>query len=349
MRFEKGVTMNKQTILFLSQADLYRAGVLDYRRAVEIAEKAIVDYSKGKILFPDKISQVFDQETQNRINCLPATLTEEKVCGVKWISVFPPNPKLNGLNNTNAVMILSSIVDGTNLAFMDGNVCSNLRTATINAVAAKYLSVPDPETIGFVGAGTQARSAFCAIKSLYPSIKTCFIASRTAATEQDFADCFAEKYPDVDFVCCEADYQKAVENSQIIVSAISGQSPIIKADWIPDGALYLHTGGWEDEYAVPLKANKIVCDQWHAVKHRSQTLSRMYQEELLHDEDIYCDLDKLITGKRPGRENGKEFIYFNAVGLSYVDVALAYDAYKTCVEQGIGTQLNIHTEDNLYY
>ena len=132
--------MNKQTILFLSQADLYRAGVLNYRRAVEIAEKAIVDYSKGKILFPDKISQVFDKETQNRINCLPATLTEDKVCGVKWISVFPPNPKLNGLNNTNAVMILSSIEDGTNLAFMDGNVCSNLRTATINAVAAKYLS-----------------------------------------------------------------------------------------------------------------------------------------------------------------------------------------------------------------
>ena len=340
--------MNKQTILFLSQADIYRSGFLNYSRAVDTVEKAIVDFSKGKILFPDKISQVFDQETQNRINCLPGTLVDEKICGVKWISVFPPNPKTNGLNNTNAVMILSSIKDGTNLAFMDGNVCSNLRTATINAVAAKYLSVKNPHSIGFVGAGQQARSTCCAIKSMFPSLRTCYISSRTAETEQEFAAEFAEAFPEVKFICCNTDYQKAVKNSQIVVSAISGQSPIIKADWIQPGTVYLHTGGWEDEFAVPLKANKIVCDQWHSVKHRSQTISRMYQEELLRDEDIYSDLDKIITGKRPGRENDSEFIYVNAVGLSYVDVALAYEAYKTCLAQNIGTELNIHTENNLY-
>lgn len=307
-----------------------------------------MDFSEGNILFPDKVSQIFDEVTQERINCLPATLLNEQVCGMKWISVFPKNPINNGLNNTSAVMLLSSTKDGTNLAFMDGNICSDLRTATVNAVAAKYFSIENPEAIGFVGAGHQARSTFCAVKNLFPSIKRCYVASRTEMSEQLFSDSFREVYPDTEFVRCNSYYRKAVSNSQIVVSAISGQCPIIKAEWIQPGTVYLHTGGWEDEYAVPLKADKIVCDQWESVKHRSQTISRMFQEKILSDKDIYSDLDKIITGKLPARENNTEFVYFNAVGLSYVDVALAYEAYKKCLSQGIGTELNIHTVDNLY-
>lgn len=106
------------------------------------------------------------------------------------------------------------------------------------------------------------------------------MASRTKESELAFINDFASKYPDVEFVACESDYEKSVRGRDILVTAISGQSPIVKADWIENGMLYLHVGGWEDEYDVALKADKIVCDNWDSVKHRTQTISRLYKEAM---------------------------------------------------------------------
>jgi N-[(2S)-2-amino-2-carboxyethyl]-L-glutamate dehydrogenase len=69
---------------YLSQEDLLEAGCLDFRLAIGAAESALLAHRNGDVLFPDKIVQIFNQDTQERINCLPATLLREKVCGVKW-------------------------------------------------------------------------------------------------------------------------------------------------------------------------------------------------------------------------------------------------------------------------
>ena len=90
--------MNKNAIeyLTLSQEDLVKAGAFDVPMAIQALKKGLFKYQEERILFPDKIVQIFNDETQERINCLPATLLDEKICGVKWVSVFPPNPAKYG-------------------------------------------------------------------------------------------------------------------------------------------------------------------------------------------------------------------------------------------------------------
>ena len=73
--------------LALSQEELIDAGAFDLQMSIAALEKGLLDFEKGKILFPDKIVQIFDQETQDRINCLPATLLEEGVCGASSGSI----------------------------------------------------------------------------------------------------------------------------------------------------------------------------------------------------------------------------------------------------------------------
>lgn len=63
----------------------------------------------------------------------------------------------------------------------------------------------------------------------------------------------------------------------------------------------------------------------------------MYKDGELFDTDIYADLGEILSGEKPGREHGEEFIYFNAVGLSFVDVALAGWLYERAANLGIGT------------
>ncbi len=94
---------HRVSFTYLSQEDLLEAGCFDLRMAMEVAEKTMLAYEDHRILFPEKIVQIFDPVAQDRINCLPATLLDEKICGAKWVSVFPRNPKLHDVQNLSAI------------------------------------------------------------------------------------------------------------------------------------------------------------------------------------------------------------------------------------------------------
>jgi len=313
-----------------------------------IIEDSFRKYLKGDIIMPDKISQIFDEQTQNRINCMPATLIDEKVCGMKWVSVFPSNaPK--GIQNVTGVMLISELETGFPIAVIDGTLSTKMRTAAVGCVAAKYLAPSKVETIGIIGAGEEARMHFTLLKHLFPSINECRVSSLNTTIEQGFIDKFKDIVPGVRFIACDNDSHLCASEADIVVTAISGQCPVLKASDITKGSLYIHVGGWEDEYGVALKADKIVCDEWEVVKHRSQTLCRMYKDGILTDESIYANLSELISGTKKGRENDNEFIYFNSVGLSYIDINFADYIYKQAQKMGLGKDVTLAESNSVDY
>lgn len=331
--------MNRTAIkyLTLSQEDLIEAGAFDFQLAIEALKKSLFLFKDERVLFPDKIVQIFKEETQERINCLPATLLDEKICGVKWVSVFPPNPRRFGVQNLSAIIVLSEIEKGFPVCVMDGTLCSNIRVAAMGATAAEVLARKDAETIGFIGAGEQAKMHLLGMKAVRPSLKVCKVAAVSEAEEEAFIHDLSTLLPDMTFVSCKTVLKDAVTDSDIIVTATSAQAPLLKAEWIKKGAFYSHIGGWEDEYEVVKMADKIVCDDWETVKHRTQTVSRCYKDGIITDADIYGNLIDILSGEKPGRENDDEFIYFDAVGLSYVDVSIAYAMYTRAKEANVGS------------
>lgn len=326
------------SVLIITEEDLLKAGCFNIPESIMIAEKAFLQRSEDKLIVPDKVSVVFDAATQNRINCLPAGSFEDEVFGMKWISVFPDNPTLHGIQNVCAVILLSDLKTGFPKAFMAGTLCSNLRTAATSAVAAKHLARKDSQTIGFIGAGAQAKSHFMTLKHVCPSIKLCKVSSRTSESEKIFIEQMSRLYPEVEFVACGGSYEMAACNSDIIVTAISAQEKILQSEWIAEGAFYCHVAGLEDDFSVAKKADKIVCDDWEIVKHRTQTISQMFKCGLLKDDDIYGNLTDIVSGKLEGRTSEHEFIYFNTVGMSFIDIALADYMYNKVKEHGLGTQ-----------
>lgn len=326
---------------YLSQENLLRSGCFDFHLAIEAAENAMLAMEQGTVKFPEKIVQIFNEETQERINCLPATLIHEGVCGVKWVSVFPPNVEKYGMQNLTAVFVLSEIEKGFPIAVMEGTLISNVRVGAMGAIAAKHLAPTDAEVIGFIGSGEQAKMHLLAMKTVRPGLKECRVSAKTAREERDFIEQLAPVLPDMEFVAAETDGRRAMEGADILVTATSAQAPLLKAAWMKPGSFYSHIGGWEDEYAVARQCDKIVCDDWDTVKHRTQTLSRMYKDGELSDEDVHADLGELVAGEKPGRESAAERTYFNAVGLSYVDVAIAMAMYERAVDAGYGSTLTM--------
>lgn len=332
---------HKLGFTYLSQEDLLDAGCFDLRMAIDVSEKAMLAFEDHRIMFPEKIVQIFDQVTQDRINCLPATLMDEKICGAKWVSVFPRNPKKYDMQNLSAIFILSEIEKGFPVAVMDGTLASNMRVAAMGGIAAKHLARKNSEVIGFIGAGEQAKMHLLAMKVVRPSLKECRVSAKTAAEEQQFIAELSPILPDMKFIGANTVARDAMEGADILVTATSAQGPLLKAEWMKAGAFYSHIGGWEDEYAVAEQCDKIVCDDWDTVTHRTQTLSRMYKEGLLSHSDIHADLHELVSNHKPGRETEDEKIYFNAVGLSFVDVALAQAMFQRAKASNIGEQLTL--------
>lgn len=328
---------NNPKTLLISSNDQRSIMQENLSEAIDVIETAFEKKISGEILLPDKISVIFNEDTQNRINCMPGALLSDKVYGVKWVAVFPENPK-EGYRNVTGTMILSELTHGHTLSVMDAGYLTEIRTAAIGATAAKYLAREDAKTIGFIGAGQQARRHLDMVKIVRPEIKTCYVSSLADGSTKRFIEEEKLLHPDMDFIDCQDNYEKAVVGADIIVTAISGQEPILKAKWIKKGAFYIHVAGWEDEYAVPKLASKIVCDDWECIKHRTQTISRMYREGLLTDADIYSNLDEIVTGRKIGRKNDEEFIYFCSVGLAFIDVSFAKYIYDKCTEHGKGME-----------
>ena len=329
--------MFKKTQTLLISADDQKRVFADngYAETIKIVEKGFEKRTLGEVLLPDKISVIFDEETQNRINCMPGALLGDKLYGVKWVSVFPNNPNA-GYRNVTGTIILSELEYGHTLSVMDAGYLTEIRTAAVGATAAKYLARKDAESIGFIGAGQQARRHLDLLKEVRPSLKKCYVSSRTKATIKGFIEEEKILHPDIEFCDCGDDYEAAVKEADIIVTAISGQEEVLKACWIKEGAFYIHVGGLEDEYAVAQKASKIVCDDWSNIKHRTQTISRMYKDGILKDNDIYGNLEEIVSGKKAGRENDNEFIYFCSVGLAFIDVSFAKYIYEKSMEKGLG-------------
>ncbi len=329
------------TFSYLSQEDLLKAGCLDFHLAIEAAEKAMLAYRAGEVIFPEKIVQIFNEETQERINCLPATLRTEGVCGVKWVSVFPPNVERYGLQNLTALFLLSEIEKGFPLAVLEGTLASNMRVGAMGAIAAKHCAPPEAKVIGFIGSGEQSKMHLLAMKTVRPTLAECHVAAKTVEEEEQFIEQLAPVLPDMEFFSTQTNLESAMKHADILVTATSVQAPLLKAAWMKPGSFYSHVGGWEDEYAVAQQCDKIICDDWETVKHRTQTLSRMYKDGVLKDADVHGNLDELVAGEKPGRENATERIYFNAVGLAFVDVAIALAMYRRAIKRGLGQTLTM--------
>ena len=110
--------MNKKTIL-IPEHVIKTIFEKNYELAVDIVKSAFLKFAREDVLLPDKISQIFDEDSQNRINCMPATLVSDKMCGVKWVSVFPNNPS-KGIRNVEGMIMLSEIETGHTVSVMDG-------------------------------------------------------------------------------------------------------------------------------------------------------------------------------------------------------------------------------------
>ena len=105
----------------------------------------------------------------------------------------------------------------------------------------------------------------------------------------------------------------------------------------------------EDRHEQMVRLYGEACRQCKAAKIlgvSAQTIMRMRDDGRLRA-TADGNLIDVLSGEKPGRENDDEFIYFDAVGLAYTDVSIAYAMYQKAVAAGKG-QFNYLQEKMIF-
>nr|MBQ6241901.1 ornithine cyclodeaminase family protein [Lachnospiraceae bacterium] len=334
----------KVDILYLNDEDMDKLGASDMKAVIHDVKRAYILTEEGDVLTPGKLAMRWgktpeDENMYGRINAMPGMIGGEyQMAGIKWIGSGPMNYK-KGLPRASVTVILNDCDTKLPLCIADGTAVSAKRTGASGGVAIELLSREDSSVMTICGAGAQGRTQLEAALLVRPGIRKVYVYDIRPESSEKFAEEGRAKYPDVQFIPV-ADPEEAVRDSDITVCVTLANEPFIHSAWLKKGCLLMNMADYEVTKDCVRKASKIVVDNWETIKHRLiSTVAIMAHEGEIKDEDIHAQLGAILCGKKPGRENDEEIIYFNAVGTGILDLAVTTRCYKKALAEGIGTRL----------
>ena len=327
--------------VYLTQKDVVAAG-LNMKLTLETIERVFKLHAEGKVILPYKTVLDLDEKKRGRINAMPAYVDGDiDRCGIKWIAGFPKNPWEHNLPRATGLIIINDSWTGIPLAIMDCTLISAMRTGAVTGVGAKYLARKDSEIVAMIGGGVQARTQLEALTNVLHNLKEVRVFDIRKEVAEKYAKDMSEK-TGLRVLAVDSP-RDAVVGADIIVTVTVADEPIVKDAWVKEGSFFSHVGSYqEEEYEVVLHSDKIVVDVWEHVLHRkTPVLAKMYLDGTLSKDRIYANLGEIILGKKKGRENDKERIFFSPIGLGSEDVAVASMIYLKAKEKGLGTVLSL--------
>ena len=369
--------MRKRTdFLYLSEADMIRAGVLDSARCVEVIDEVFRLLGSGDCIMGGingnehglKIN--FPKETQfpnmpvagpdRRFMSMVAYLGGRfNVCGEKWYGSNIENPS-RGLPRSILMSTLNDPVTCEPLCLMSANLTSSVRTGAVPGVGVRYLANEDAASCTIIGAGPINRACFQAIYAEAKNLKEVHIYDLFPEKAKEYAE-WAESEYSIQAVV-ETDLQNAVEQGDIISVAASRLKPVqLKNEWFKKGALMIMTGPALVDEAFWLRT-KIVFDnpKMHenymrdailsgnvAETYRGMICGQVYQmidEKKLPELEKMPSLGRVMLDLDKGRESHDDVLTFITGGMAVLDVGWGYEIYSRAKKMGIGTKLNLWEE-----
>ncbi len=327
-------TIMENQILWLNRKEV--ESLLDMKSAIKVVEEAFRQHGLKKVQMPPKLYLYFKKHNGD-LRTMPAYLEEQDITGVKIVNVHPDNPK-QGLPTVMAMVILNSTETGATIAIMDGTYLTDMRTGAAGGVAVKYLARKNAKTVGFVGAGNQAKTQLLGINEVI-NIKEVKATSISEKSTIAFKDEMEKR------ISCDIIPKKTIEevcDCDILVTTTPSREPIVMKEWIAEGthinAIGADAPGKEELDPMILKRAKVVVDDIPQASHSGE-VNVPLSKKLIREKDICCELGEVIAGKKKARTEDSDITVFDSTGLAIQDVATANMVYRKALEKQMGIKL----------
>lgn len=344
----------KWELLYLGQDDCVKAGGTNMSGTMRATERSFFLHGMGDYIQPGKPVIRWGgpetEETTGRVMSMPCFLGGEdykdelrnkgllgpiNTTGIKFIPSRPHNPSKHGLPRATALIIILDPETLIPVCVMDGAIASAMRTGAASGVAAKYLANPGSEVMGLVGGSVQGRTQLMAIKAGVPNLKVCKIYDLHKKTSEKFA---AEMSETVGMEIVPVNSaEEAFRDSDVISTATMAREPYVNPEWYKKGAFHAEISFWDTPPSALPVFDQIYVDDWYHVKHHGVDVSwRAVRDGFIEESAITGNFGEVVTGKKPGRSNADEKIFFNPIGMGIHDLSEAYRVFQSADANGVG-------------
>lgn len=329
----------KPEILFLSQEDVVKAGVLDMPKVMEQVEQAYTYMGNHEVVNPAKIKLSIPEEGpwDSFFMSMPSYIKPLDVAGFKWAAESHENVKHPGMPLGLDVVVLSDPTTVYPRAFMDGTIITAMRTSAVAGMAAKYLARKNSKVATLVGAGVIGRTMVMAIMTALPDLETIYLCDLNVPKAEALAKEFEGKYN----VIASGDTEACAKASDLIVTETTCVKPFLKREWIKSNATVIQMGSWEIDEQIPKDAANLYVDSWAQLSHFSSCLIGHLHENCGLEREGVIELQDVVVGNAPGRTNDEDLICCCTLGFGAVDITVANWIYENAKQKGIGTKLNL--------
>ncbi len=295
--------------MFITEEEV--RSVLTYGALIPAIREALKAYSAGKVdQLPRSLLRAGNAEGVNNGWFMTMPVVADDMMGVKIVTFYPGNAAL-GLPTHMAVIELLRRSTGEPLALMDGRLITEMRTASVSAVAfaalAPALPAP-PVSLGILGSGVQARAHVQALKLVWPAMGEIRVWSPTPANAQRFA---AENG-------ARAVVIEEAAAADVVLTATNSTQPVLQGRWLKPHALVLAVGATtaslrelDDETML---GSSIVAESRSSVERESGDV-------LLSGAKVLAEIGEILSGKAAVPQ-GKRLL-FKSVGMAIEDLTAA--------------------------
>ena len=298
--------------MYISEAEV--RACLTYEALIPAIRQALIDYSAGLVVqLPRLIACAGNAEGADNGWFAVMPVIAGEFMAVKTVTFYPGNARLN-IPTHMAVIELLRRATGEPLAVIDGRLITEMRTASVSAVAFAVLArlhfVKPPASFGVLGSGIQARSHIEAFRHVWPELDDIRIWSRTPEHAQRLAGESNARAVSIE----------EAASADVVLTAVAASEPVLMGRWLKSNALVISIG------AVGGTARELDDELMHTSYIVAESRSGVERESgdvLLSGAHVAAEIGEILAGSDSSQIPRDQRILFKSLGMAIEDLTAA--------------------------
>src|ERR1041385_2431985 len=309
--------------------------LLPMNDCIDVMEEAFIALERGEFEQPLR-TIVRPLDAKGVMAMMPSYRAgEHPVFGLKAICVFPGNAAIGKDAHQGGVMLFDGTT-GELLAVANASAITAIRTAAVSALATKVLANETAGDLALIGAGVQARKHLESIACVRKLKRV-----RVAASRFEKAQLFADEMQPTIAIPLEPveTAEEAICDADLIVTATTAREPVLKREWISEGAHINAIGTFSPKAreidSATMAAANVFTDRRESAFNEAGDYLIAAQEGMIGPADV-AELGQVLTGSNRGRTSPNEITLFKSHWVAREDPAATFHAYEKGRAENIG-------------
>jgi len=280
---------------------------LPYGECIPLMREAMIALSQGRT--QQLLRSILDLPEGRAFGAMLGAMLEDGVFGAKLVSVYPGNDLSH-----QGVVALFDAVTGAPSAMLDAGAITAIRTAAASAAATDALARRDARHLAILGYGEQARRHLEAIRHVRKI-------ERVTVWGRDFAKARA-----FGGIACET-VEEAVAGADIVCTVTAAAEPILRSEWVADGAHInavgsSRAGPRELDNALVARA-RLFADHEEGVRAQGAEYLHALAAGAIRAEHLLGEIGEVFAGSLAGRTGDSDVTIYKSLGSIVQDLAAA--------------------------